>query len=421
MSLSSELNKALQNKETKRSKYLFPLKDSTFRNKDLIEGINVIFSGDVTMSKVTKRFEKAFSKKIRSPYSLMVNSGSSANLLAFQCLINPYRKQRLKKGDEVLIPSICWSTSFWPIIQSGLKPVFVDVDRENFNIDLKDLKKKISKKTKALMLIHVLGVSTNMDKLMKILKKNRIILIEDTCESIGAKYKNKFLGTFGDFSTFSFYFSHQISSVEGGMICCKNQQDEDIIKSLRSHGWTKDLSNQRQIEKQFKDINKSFFFINSGFNFRPTDIQAAIGLSQFNSLNNFIKIRKVNRNKIIKKIMTDKRWNNQVRFVEKNDNIEPSWFGLAMLLNKKFKHKKKLILNKLDKLGIENRPIISGNFLKQPALRKYNINQKSKNFPNANHVHEYGLFVGLKNKIMSQIETEKFANIFFKSFTLQNK
>ena len=416
MSLLSEVNKALRIKEIKRSKHLFPLKDSTFRNKDLIEGIKVIFSKDVTMSKVTKKFEKTFSKKIKTPYSLMVNSGSSANLLAFQCLINPYRKKRLKKGDEVLVPSICWPTSFWPIIQSGLKPVFVDVDRENFNIDLKDLKKKISKKTKALMLVHVLGVSTNMDKLMKIIKKNRIILIEDTCESIGAKYKNKFLGTFGDFSTFSFYFSHQISSVEGGMICCKNQQDEDIIKSLRSHGWVKDLSNQRQIEKQFKDINKSFFFINSGFNFRPTDIQAAIGLSQFNSLNNFIKIRKVNRNKIIKKIMTDKRWNNQVRFVEKNDNIEPSWFGLAMLFNKKFKHKKNLILNKLDKLGIENRPIISGNFLKQPALRKYNINQKSKNFPNANHVHEYGLFVGLKNKIMSQIETEKFANIFFKSF-----
>ena len=410
------VNKALRIKEIKRSKHLFPLKDSTFRNKDLIEGIKVIFSRDVTMSKVTKKFEKTFSKKITTPYSLMVNSGSSANFLVFQCLINPYRKKKLKRGDEVLVPSICWSTSFWPIIQSGLKPIFVDVDRKNFNIDLEDLKKKISRRTRALMLVHVLGISTNMEKLMKILKKNRIILIEDTCESIGAKYKNKFLGTFGDFSTFSFYFSHQISSIEGGMICCKNKEDEDIIKSLRSHGWIKDLSNQRQIEKQFKDINKSFFFINSGFNFRPTDIQAAIGLSQFNSLNNFIKIRKVNRNKIIKKILADKRWNNQVRFVEKNDNIEPSWFGLAMLFNKKFKHKKNLILNKLDKLGIENRPIISGNFLKQPALRKYNINQKSKNFPNANHVHEYGLFVGLKNKIMSQIETEKFANIFFKSF-----
>ena len=134
MSLTSELNKALATKEIKRTKHLFPLKDSTFRNKDLIEGIKVILSKDVTMSKVTKKFEKTFSKKMRIPYSLMVNSGSSANLLAFQCLINPYRKKRLKHGDEVLIPSICWSTSLWPIIQCGLKPVFVDVDRENFNI-----------------------------------------------------------------------------------------------------------------------------------------------------------------------------------------------------------------------------------------------------------------------------------------------
>jgi len=146
MSLTSELNKALKTKEKKRSKYLFPIKDSTFRNKDLIEGIKVIFSKEVTMSKVTKKFEKIFSKKIKIPYSLMVNSGSSANFLAFQCLINPYRKKRLKKGDEVLIPSICWPTSFWPIIQSGLRPVFVDVDRENFNIDLKDLKKKFQRK-----------------------------------------------------------------------------------------------------------------------------------------------------------------------------------------------------------------------------------------------------------------------------------
>ena len=413
MSLSSELNKTLTVKKIKRSKHYFPLKDFTFRNKDLIEGIKVIFSKNVTMSKVTKKFEKIFSKKIKVPYSLMVNSGSSANFLAFQCLINPYRKKRLKKGDEVLIPSICWPTSFWPIIQSGLKPIFVDVDRENFNIDLEDLEKKISKKTKALMLIHVLGNSTNMEKLVKILKKRRIILIEDTCESIGAKYKKKFLGTFGDFSTFSFYYAHQISSIEGGMICCKNKQDEGIIKALRSHGWSKD---QGKLVKKFEKINKNYLFINSGFNLRPTDIQAAIGLSQFKSLNNFIKVRKINRKIIIKKIISDKRWKNQVNFLEKNDNVEPSWFGLIMLLNKKFKNKKKLILDKLDKLGIENRPIISGNFLKQPALRKYKISQKSRNFPNASYVHEYGFFVGLKNKIMSSIEAKKFANIFFKSF-----
>ncbi len=416
MSLLSELNKALRIKEIKRSKHLFPLKDSTFRNKDLIEGIKVILSKNVTMSQVTKKFEKVFSKKIRTPYSLMTNSGSSANLLAFQCLINPYRKKRLKKGDEVLIPSICWSTSLWPIIQSGLKPIFVDVDKKNFNIDLKDLEKKISKKTKVLMLIHVLGTSTNMQKLIKILKKNKIILIEDTCESIGARYKNKFLGTFGDFSTFSFYFSHQISSVEGGMICCKNKEDENIIKSLRSHGWAKDLSNQKKIEIKFKKVNKNFLFINSGFNLRPTDIQAAIGLSQFNSLDDFIKVRKINRAKVIKVLKIDKRWKNQVTFVENDNNIKPSWFALAMLLNKKYKKSRNQIFNRLDKLGIENRPIISGNFLQQPAIRNYHLKQKSKDFPNANFVHEHGLFVGLKNQILNRKEIKKFADIFFKAF-----
>ena len=267
------------------------------------------------------------------------------------------------------------------------------------------------------MLIHVLGISANMELLNKIIKKNKIILIEDTCESIGAKYKNKFLGTFGEFSTFSFYFSHQISSVEGGMIGCKNKEDENIIKSLRSHGWAKDLSNQKKLENKFNKINSKFLFINSGFNLRPTDIQAAIGLSQFNSLNNFINIRKINRKKIINNLILDKRWNNQVSFINCDSKIKPSWFGLTMLLNKKYKNNKNKIFNKLDKMGIENRPIISGNFLKQPALQKYTLKQKSSDFPNANFVHEFGLFVGLKNKLLSKKEIKKFADIFFKAFS----
>ena len=403
----------------RRTHHCFPMKNSTFRERDLMEGIKAIVNENVTMSKITEKFEKTFSKKLKTQHSSMVNSGSSANLLAFQCLINPYRKKRLKKGDEVLIPSVCWPTSLWPIIQSGLKPIFVDIDKETLNINLKDLEKKISNKTKVLMLIHILGISTNMEKLMKIIKRKKIVLIEDTCEAIGAKYKNKFLGTFGDFSTFSFYFSHQISSVEGGMISCKNKDDINTIKSLRGHGWAKDVSNRKKLERKYKSINKRYLFINSGFNFRPTDIQAAIGLSQFKSLNNFIKIRKINRNKIIEELISDKRWNNQVNFIGKNKNIEPSWFGLTMLINKKFKHHKNLILSRLDRLGIENRPILSGNFLKQPAVTKYNIKQKSKDFPNANYVHEHGFLVGLNNDILSKTETKKFANIFFNSFNIK--
>ena len=162
--------------------FFYPLLEDPFRKKDLDKAIEVIKTGKLTIGKHTKKFEKVFTKKIKTKFSLMVNSGSSANLLALQCLINPYRKKRLERGDSVLIPTVCWSTSLWPIIQSGLNPVFVDIDPVTLNIDLKDLEKKINKRTKALLLVHVLGNSTNMNQLMKILRKKNIILIEDNCE-----------------------------------------------------------------------------------------------------------------------------------------------------------------------------------------------------------------------------------------------
>ena len=413
MSLYKILNKKFQKD---KNRFFYPLKDNSLRNKDLIEGIKVILSKNLTMMKKTLDFEKDFTNKLNSKHSIMVNSGSSANLLALQCLINPERKKRLLYGDEVIVPAICWPTSLWPIIQSGLKPVFVDVDSFTFNISLNDLISKLTKKTKALMLVHVLGNSTNMDELMKIVNKYNLILIEDTCESLGSKYKNKYLGTFGDFSTFSFYYSHQISSIEGGMICCKNKDDSDIIKTLRSHGWSKDHSKRAKFEKKYKDINKSFVFINSGFNLRPTDVQAAIGHSQFNSLQMFISQRNKNRERIINSLIKDKRWDNQVIFLKETKNVRASWFGIAMLMSQEFKRNKNKILYKLSKLGIENRPIISGNFTKQPAIKKYNLNPKGKKYRNAQIIHDLGFFIGLKYKEIKFNELRKFNDIFFKAF-----
>ena len=152
-------------------KYFYPLVDNPYRKKDIIQAIKVLKSSKITSGPKTLEFQSKFSKKIKANYSLLVNSGSSANLLAMQCLINPYRKKRLKQGDEILIPSLCWSTSLWPIIQSGLKPKFVDVEKETLNLDLNDLRKKISKKTKGIMLVHVLGNCTNMNELMNTIKK----------------------------------------------------------------------------------------------------------------------------------------------------------------------------------------------------------------------------------------------------------
>ena len=169
------------------------------------------------------------------------------------------------------------------------------------------------------------------------------------------------------FRYFAIYFSHQISSVEGGMICCKTKEDEDILKALRSHGWSKDLSNQKKLERKFKNINKNFFFINSGFNLRPTDIQAAIGLSQFKSLNNFIKIRKINRDKIIKKITSDIRWRNQVKFLEKTSNVDPSWFGFPITLKENCPVNRLDLLNYLAENRVGTRLLFAGN-LNPPAI-----------------------------------------------------
>ena len=185
----------------------YPLVKNPFKKEDIELGIKVLKSKKLTMGKETKKLEQMICKKLKIKYAAMVNSGSSANLLAFQCLVNPYRKNRLCEDDEVIIPAICWSTSFWPIVQSNLKPVFVDVDPVTLNIDEKELKKRITKKTRAIMLIHVLGNSSNMKTIMKIKKKYNLILVEDTCESFGSIYKKNYLGSFGDFASFSFYTS----------------------------------------------------------------------------------------------------------------------------------------------------------------------------------------------------------------------
>ena len=380
-------------------KYFYPLIKNPFRKKDLLQAIKVLKSNKITAGKVTANFEKVFKRKLKINQSLMVNSGSSANLLAFQCLVNPYRKRILNKNDEVLIPTLCWSTSLWPIVQSGLKPVFVDVDIKTLNINTKDMEKKINKKTKVIMLVHVLGNSTNMDEILRIKKKYNLILIEDTCESLGAKYKNKYLGALGEFSSFSFYVSHQITSGEGGMICCKDVDDMQIIKSLRAHGWSRGLKNEKAIAIKNRDLDPRFIFYNSGFNLRPTDITASIGLSQFKDLDKLIKIRNFNRDEIYKAFLKNKIITSCLSILKENKFVKPSWFGVPIILNRRVKKDK--FINKLENLGVETRPIISGNFLKQPSIKKYKIKSKV-NVKNSNIINKFGLFIGLPiNKITS--------------------
>ena len=397
--------KKLISKYSKKEKKKYLLTPDSFSNDDIIAGAQTLLKKQITMSVLTKKFEKEFAKYVGAKYALMVNSGSSANLLAFFALINPLKKKRLNYGDECLIPSLCWSTSLWPIVQSGLKPKFIDIDTKTLNASIDQIKKNITKKTRAIMAVHVLGNSTKMDELKKITKKRKIYLIEDTCESLGSKYRKKHLGTFGDFGTYSFYYSHQITSGEGGMIVCNDKKNFEIIHSLRAHGWDRGLK---------KNSNKKFNFINSGFNLRPTEISAAIGYSQLKKLNRFKKIRKINRNKIISKLKNSKKWAGQFTFIEAIKNLDPSWFGLPILINRPFLKKKEKFLKYLNDNFIETRPIISGNFLNQPSVKLYNLNGRKDKFPNSQEIEDRGFFIGIHVNPISDETLNKLEKKLFK-------
>ena len=385
-------------------KFKYPLLSNAFSKSDISCGIKVLKSKRITMSKITKNFEKQFAKKIGCKYALMTNSGSSANLLAISSIVNPLFKKKLKAKDEVIIPAVCWSTSLWPIVQNNLKPVFVDVELDTFNMSIESLKKKITSRTRAIMCVHVLGISTNMNQIQKLTKNKKILLIEDTCESLGAKFNNKYLGTFGEFGTFSFYYSHQITSGEGGMIVCNNSYNYNILKSLRSHGWSRETNFHSFYKKKFKKMDGRFLFINSGYNLRPTEVQAAIAQNQFKRLGNFINIRKKNRNKIIETIKKNPKWDDQFKFVKQSKRVSPSWFGLPIIINIKYLNKKKKFLQYLTKIGIENRPILSGNFTNQPSTQLYKLNKDGFIFSNAEKIENLGFFIGLHtNKISNNM------------------
>ena len=387
-----------EKKSKKKSKFKFPLLRNGYDKKDLVEATKTLISRNLTMGKKTEKFENFFSKRIGAKYSLMVNSGSSANLMVFFCLTNILKKNKVERGSECIIPAVCWSTTLWPILQSGLKPVFVDVDINNFCIDYSSLKKKVTRKTKVIILVNVLGNCPELNKIKRFAKKKKIYLIEDNCESLGSKYNNKFLGTHGDFGTFSFYYSHQVTAGEGGMIVCKSKNDYKILKSLRAHGWDREFKKQKI---------KGFNFINEGFNVRPLEISAAIGMNQFKRLKTMMQIRSKNRDMIIENLKKSINWNDQFNFFNPTKNLKPSWFGLPLMINKKKKFNKKNYLEFLNKNNVETRPIISGNFTNQPAVKIHKIKFNKKDLPNSQKIEEKGFFIGLPTELLNLSELNK--------------
>jgi len=389
----------------------FPLIASSIFSEEIIAAVDSILSGQLTMANDVREFELAFAKYVGVPFAVMCNSGSSANLLALAALTNHMRSKRLCTGDEVLIPAVCWSTSLWPIIQMGLVPVFVDVDVQTMNVDLDDLEARITNKTRGVLAVHVLGNMCDMDRLMGICRQHDLLLVEDTCESLGSTYGGKCVGTFGNFGSFSFYFSHHITTGEGGMVVCQTQEDADLVRCLRAHGWTRELSNKHELHEKYAHIDSRFMFVNVGYNLRPMEISGAIGKCQLLRLGSMNANRKENRERLLRALQSHEKWEGQLRFpTAPSESADPAWFGFVAMLRRDLQSCLATYLEFLTRHQIENRPIISGNFVHQPAIKTLGLNVDLKGYPGSDELGMCGFFIGVHTYRLSDAQISYLAN-----------
>lgn len=325
--------------------------------------LEVIRSGRYTMGDKVRAFESAFAAYFGSKFAIMVNSGSSANLLA--AAICRYRSQRpIQLGDEVIVPALSWSTTFFPFTQNGMKLVFVDVDPNSFNMDLAAVEAAIGPRTRAICAVNVLGCPVNYDLLCELAEQRGLLLIEDNCEGMGAKWRSRYTGSFGAMGTFSTYFSHHISTMEGGLLVTDDEEYFQLGLSLRCHGWLRDLPQENHVHPKSGDpFEDSFRFALPGYNLRPLEMEGALGLLQLDKLATLLATRRLNA-EYFSRLFGDKDW----LAIQKTIG-DSSWFGFGMVLRGPLAGKRRLVSQRLLAAGIESRPILSGNFTKNPVMK----------------------------------------------------
>jgi len=372
----------------KAEKYWYPLSIATYDLEEILAAIDSLCSFKTTMWEKTIEFERQFAYEIGSTEAIMVNSGSSADLLIAFSLINPQNKI-LNPGDEILVPSVTWPTQIWAPMMAGLKVRFVDTDPESLNMDLNDLEAKISPDTKAVSLVHLMGNPCDMDRVLSICRKHDLILIEDCCESLGAAYKGKAVGTFGLAGSFSFFFSHHITTMEGGMITCNDHLLSDLFRLLRAHGWAR---NTKYIKPDTADgIDPRYVFLNWGFNVRPSELQAGFGLEQLRRLPAFHAQRVANVT-YFQKYLNDH--SEIMHLMKVLPDADCSWFALPIMLTPECPFRKQDFLKYLEEQGVETRPIVAGNLTKQPVCQLFPELQKC-NLPGSDAIHDRGFYLGL--------------------------
>ena len=334
-----------------------------------------------------REFEKKWSKWLGVKYSTFVNSGSSANLISIHVL-----KELKKNKTEVILPAFTWNSDVVSVLNAGFKPVFVDIKLKNLALDEEQVKKKINKNTAAIFLTHAMGFPGISSNFLKFIKKRKIFLIEDVCESHGAMLNNKKLGSLGNISNFSFYYAHHITTIEGGMICTNSKEIDTLVKMKRGHGLLRDSQNETLInktKKKLKDLNSDFIFLTEGFNLRNNELSAVIGLQQLKRLNKIIKARNLNHRLFIKHLRKD-------IFFTDFDLKGSSNYAFQLILKKRNKKLFNKVLSVLKKNAIEYRvgSVGGGNQLRQPYLKSYNLKKNYKSLKNTEHMHFYGLYIG---------------------------
>lgn len=365
--------------------YIYPLSDDTWGREEIEAALEVLISRRFTMGQKTLEFEAKFAEWCGSKHAIMVNSGSSANLLLFAALVY---SGRLQPGDEVIVPAVSWSTTYFPLFQHGLTLRFVDIDRSTLNLDPALVEAAITERTKAVFAVNLLGNACYFDELRSICKKNNLILLEDNCEALGAKYKGQLTGTLGLAGTFSTFYSHHICTMEGGVVVTDDSELNDYMLSIRAHGWTRNLSHNSSLYVKKEDpFYERFNFIMPGYNLRPLEIEAAIGIKQIDRIGSIISQRRRNAEYFTSKMKE------LPLFETQKDVDESSWFGFPIIITDPKRISRDEVVSQLEKNGIETRPIVAGNFVKNKAIDYMNYSIYGT-LENADYVHENGFFVG---------------------------
>ena len=367
----------------------YRLSDDTWDEKESEAIDRVLASGRFSMGERVAEFEKAFAEKFGVRYALMVSSGSAANLLAAAWLVY---SGRLHKRDEVIVPAVSWSTTYFPLYQMGLKLRFVDIDRETLNMDVHKLEAAITEKTRLVCLVNLLGNPNDFDSVKRICADKNIIIMEDNCESLGAEYKGRKAGTFGLVGTFSTFYSHHLCTMEGGVTVTDDEELYHYMLSIRAHGWTRNLPRDSKIyQKSENDFYESFNFIVPGFNLRPLEMEGAAGLEQLGKMDGIIAQRRENAAYFRERMR-------EIPGARIQKEIgESSWFGFAVVLEGENAGKRDRVVRELSAKGIEVRPIVAGNFTRNRVIgyMDYSIHGSLEA---ADEIHDNGFFVGNHSK-----------------------